>query len=66
MTSLSNAAFSDSFIYNGLGLRVGKTDSTGSYVYLCDGASLALRIAKPVFSLAKAANDSALCGKMQN
>ena len=29
----------DSFTYNGLGLRVGKTDSTGSYSYVCDGAS---------------------------
>ncbi len=29
----------DTFVYNGLGLRVGKTDSTGSYSYLCDGAS---------------------------
>ncbi len=25
--------------YNGLGLRVGKTDSTGTYSYVCDGAS---------------------------
>ena len=29
----------DTFVYNGLGLRVAKTDSTGSYSYLCDGAS---------------------------
>jgi len=29
----------DTFSYNGLGLRVGKQDSTGSYSYLCDGAS---------------------------
>jgi len=29
----------DTFVYNGLGLRVGKQDSTGSYSYLCDGAS---------------------------
>ena len=27
------------FTYNGLGLRVGKTDSTGTYSYACDGAS---------------------------
>ncbi len=27
------------FVYNGLGLRVGKTDSTGTYRYLCDGTS---------------------------
>ena len=25
--------------YNGLGLQVGKTDSTGTYSYVCDGAS---------------------------
>ncbi len=31
----------DTFVYNGLGLRVAKTDSTGSYSYLCDGASAA-------------------------
>lgn len=29
----------DTFTYNGLGLRVGKTDSTGTYSYICDGAS---------------------------
>jgi len=29
----------DSYVYNGLGLRVAKTDSTGTYSYLCDGAS---------------------------
>ena len=29
----------DTFVYNGLGLRVGKTDSTGTYAYVCDGAS---------------------------
>ena len=29
----------DTFVYNGLGLRVGKTDSTGTYSYVCDGAS---------------------------
>ena len=27
----------DTFVYNGLGLRVGKTDSTGSYI--CDGTT---------------------------
>ncbi len=30
---------SDTFSYNGLGLRVAKTDSTGTYSYLCDGTS---------------------------
>jgi YD repeat-containing protein len=39
----------DTFTYNGLGLRVGKTDSTGPYAYVCDGTSpgapvLALRV----------------------
>ena len=29
----------DTFVYNGLGLRVGKTDSTGTYAYVCDGTS---------------------------
>jgi len=29
----------DTFVYNGLGLRIGKSDSTGTYSYLCDGAS---------------------------
>lgn len=29
----------DTFTYNGLGLRVGKTDSTGTYSYVCDGTS---------------------------
>jgi len=29
----------DSYVYNGLGLRVGKQDSTGTYSYLCAGAS---------------------------
>ncbi len=29
----------DTFTYNGLGLRVGKTDSTGTYAYVCDGTS---------------------------
>ena len=33
------AAYTDTFRYNGLGLRVGKTDTTGTYSYLCDGAS---------------------------
>jgi len=39
----------DTFTYNGLGLRVGKQDSTGTYAYVCDGTSpgapvLALRV----------------------
>ena len=29
----------DTFTYNGLGLRVGKADSTGTFSFLCDGAS---------------------------
>ena len=29
----------DTYTYNGLGLRVGKTDSTGSYSYVCDGTT---------------------------
>lgn len=29
----------DTFTYNGLGLRTGKTDSTGTYAYVCDGTS---------------------------
>ncbi len=38
MTSLTTAGgITDTFTYNGLGLRVGKTDSTGTCSY--DGAS---------------------------
>ncbi len=29
----------DTYVYNGLGLRVGKTDSTGTYAYVCDGTT---------------------------
>jgi len=29
----------DTFTYNGLGLRVAKSDSTGSYSYVCDGTT---------------------------
>ena len=29
----------DKFSYNGLGLRVAKTDSTNSYIYVCDGTT---------------------------
>ncbi len=29
----------DTFTYNGLGLRVGKSDSTGTYAYVCDGTT---------------------------
>ncbi len=29
----------DSFLYNGLGLRTAKQDSTGTYAYVCDGTS---------------------------
>ena len=35
----STGGLSNTFSYNGLGLRVGKVDSTGSYVYTCDGTS---------------------------
>ncbi len=31
--------FTDTYTYNGLGLRVGKVDSTGSYSYICDGTT---------------------------
>jgi len=39
----------DTFTYNGLGLRVGKSDPTGVYLYVCDGTApgspvLALRV----------------------
>ena len=40
LTSLTTpGGITDSFTYNGLGLRVTKTDSTGSYAYVCDGTS---------------------------
>ena len=39
LTAVSGPGYSDTFTYNGLGLRVGKTDTTGTYSYLCDGAS---------------------------
>ncbi len=29
----------DTYTYNGLGLRVGKVDSTGTYSYVCDGTT---------------------------
>ena len=29
----------NTFTYNGLGLRVGKVDSTGTYIYICDGTT---------------------------
>jgi len=31
--------FADRYTYNGLGLRVGKTDSIGTYSYICDGTT---------------------------
>ena len=40
LTSLSGPA-SDTFTYNGLGLRVGKTDSGGTRSYVCDGTDAA-------------------------
>ncbi len=40
LTSLTTPGnITDTFTYNGLGLRVTKTDSTGSYAYVCDGTS---------------------------
>ncbi len=40
MTSLTTpGGTTDTFVYNGLGMRVGKTDSTGTYSYVCDGTS---------------------------
>ncbi len=38
LTSISGPGYTDTFTYNGLGLRVGKTDSTGTYLYVCDDA----------------------------
>jgi RHS repeat-associated protein len=40
LTAVGGTA-TDSFSYNGLGLRVGKTDSTGTYSYVCDGTEAA-------------------------
>ena len=39
LTSITGPGYTDTFTYNGLGLRVGKTDSSGTYSYACDGAS---------------------------
>ena len=40
LTSLTTSGgVTDSFTYNGLGLRTGKTDSTGIYAYVCDGTA---------------------------
>lgn len=39
LTAASGPGFSDTFTYNGLGLRVTKNDSTGGYSALCDGVS---------------------------
>ena len=35
----STSGIVDTFAYNGLGLRVAKSDSTGSYSYVCDGTT---------------------------
>ena len=35
----STSGIVDTFAYNGLGLRVAKADSTGSYSYVCDGTT---------------------------
>ena len=39
LTSITGPGYTDTFTYNGLGLRVGKTDSTGTYSYVCDGTT---------------------------
>ena len=39
MRLTSSGGIVDTFAYNGLGLRVGKFDSTGSYSYVCDGTT---------------------------
>ncbi len=36
---MTSPGATDTYTYNGLGLRVGKTDSTGTYAYVCDGTS---------------------------
>ncbi len=37
--SQSPSGLVNTYVYNGLGLRVGMTDSQGTHTYLCDGAS---------------------------
>jgi len=39
LTRMTSPGATDTFTYNGLGLRVGKTDSTGTYAYVCDGTA---------------------------
>ena len=39
LTKLVTPGVTDTYTYNGLGLRVGKTDSTGTYAYVCDGTT---------------------------
>ncbi len=39
LTQIVTPSGTSSFTYNGSGLRTGKTDSTGIYAYVCDGAS---------------------------
>ncbi len=37
--SQSPSGIVNTYVYNGLGLRVGMTDSQGTHIYLCDGTS---------------------------
>ena len=37
LTKMVTPGTTDTYTYNGLGLRVGKTDSTGTCSYICDG-----------------------------
>ena len=39
LTKMVTPNATDTYTYNGLGLRVGKTDSTGNYSYVCDGTT---------------------------
>ena len=39
LTKMVTPNATDTYTYNGLGLRVGKTDSTGTYSYVCDGTT---------------------------
>ena len=36
----------NSFAYNGLGLRVSKNDSAGAFAYVCDGTDVASAVLK--------------------
>ena len=39
LTQIVTPSGTSTVTYNGLGLRTGKTDSTGVYAYVCDGTS---------------------------